>query len=180
MRKTKYKWFWVWDFEKEERWLNSMAAQGWALVSVSYCRYEFESCEPGSCAIRLEMLDAMPSSAEGLQYIGFVEETGAQYVGHVVRWAYFRKDVSKGAFNLYSDLDSRIRHVKRIQALLLPLAVCNICDLPLQVTNYIRNGYSGLLWCAAFVAAVTAMMGYGLYRVGAMRVALEKERQLRE
>ena len=25
-RKTIRKWFWVWDFEKEEDWLNEMAA----------------------------------------------------------------------------------------------------------------------------------------------------------
>jgi len=29
--KKVFRWFWVWDFEKEERWLNEMAAQGWAL-----------------------------------------------------------------------------------------------------------------------------------------------------
>ena len=27
-RKTVWKWFWVWDFEKEERWLNEMALAG--------------------------------------------------------------------------------------------------------------------------------------------------------
>ena len=63
MRTTQYRWFWAWDFEKEEKWLNQMAAQGWALVSVGYCRYEFEACEPGSCAVRLELLDSLPGSA---------------------------------------------------------------------------------------------------------------------
>jgi len=23
------KWFWVWDFDKEEQWLNTMAESGW-------------------------------------------------------------------------------------------------------------------------------------------------------
>ena len=41
MRLTKHRWYWVWEYEKEEQWLNQMAAQGWALVSVGYCRYEF-------------------------------------------------------------------------------------------------------------------------------------------
>ena len=27
-RKTVYKWFWVWEFEREERWLNAMAQSG--------------------------------------------------------------------------------------------------------------------------------------------------------
>jgi hypothetical protein len=33
-RKKIWKWFWVWDFEKEERWLNQMAMEGWVLVDV--------------------------------------------------------------------------------------------------------------------------------------------------
>jgi hypothetical protein len=53
--KTVHKWFWVWDFEKEERWLNEMALEGWALVAVGWCRYVFERCEPGAYMIRLEM-----------------------------------------------------------------------------------------------------------------------------
>ena len=51
--KTIRKWFWVWDFEKEERWLNDMAESGWALVSVGFCRYSFERCEPGEYIVRL-------------------------------------------------------------------------------------------------------------------------------
>ena len=30
-RKTVRKWFWAWDFEKEEEWLNDMAMSGWVL-----------------------------------------------------------------------------------------------------------------------------------------------------
>ena len=33
-RKTVKKWMWVWDFEKEEQWLNETAMNGWALCSV--------------------------------------------------------------------------------------------------------------------------------------------------
>ena len=53
--KTIRKWFWVWDFEKEERWLNEMAMNGWILVSVGWCRYTFQRCEPGAFTLRLEM-----------------------------------------------------------------------------------------------------------------------------
>ena len=28
------KWFWVWNFETEERWLNTMAQSGWVLTKV--------------------------------------------------------------------------------------------------------------------------------------------------
>ncbi len=45
-RKTLTRWFWVWQFEKEEDWLYEMAASGWVLESVGFCRYTFVRCEP--------------------------------------------------------------------------------------------------------------------------------------
>ena len=70
-RITERKWFWVWEFEKEERWLNEKALQGWALADVGFCRYTFERCEPGEYTIRLEMHPADQG------YIDFMAETGA-------------------------------------------------------------------------------------------------------
>ena len=42
-RKTIKKWFWVWDFEKEEDWLNEMAINGWVLESVGFCTYHLSA-----------------------------------------------------------------------------------------------------------------------------------------
>ena len=54
MKRIIYRWYWAWDFDKEEKWLNGMAAKGLCLVSVSFCRYVFEDCEPGEYNIRLQ------------------------------------------------------------------------------------------------------------------------------
>ena len=126
MRKTVRKWFWVWDFDKEEQWLNEMAAQGLALVGVGFCKYEFEACEPGEYQVRLELLENQPSHTESQKYIGFIEETGAEQVGRFLRWVYFRKKTADGPFDLFSDLASRIKHLKRITALILPISLVNL------------------------------------------------------
>ena len=60
MRQVIRKWFWAWEFDKEEQWLNDMAAQGKALVSARYATYEFEDSQPEEYAIRLEMLRNSP------------------------------------------------------------------------------------------------------------------------
>ena len=54
-RKTVHKWVWVWDFDKEERWLNQMAQSGWVLDSLGLCTYHFVRCQPGEYTVRLEM-----------------------------------------------------------------------------------------------------------------------------
>jgi hypothetical protein len=52
-------------------------------------------------------------------YISFMEETGAEYIGRCFQWQYFRKRSEFGRFDLFSDLDSRISHCGRIHRQLL-------------------------------------------------------------
>ena len=115
--------FWAWDFEKEEKWLNEFAKKGYALTDVGFCRYDFEPCDPGAYEYRLEFLEHFPSHKESADYIRFMEETGAEYIGSVQRWVYFRKAAQNGPFEIYSDANSKINHLKRIRMLLLCLVV---------------------------------------------------------
>ena len=119
-RMTVKKWIWVWDFDKEERWLNSMAQQGWVLDRVVFCRYEFVRCEPGEYIVRLEMRE----HDEG--YLSFMADTGAEYVGRMAKWIYFRRKTELGAFDIFSDLDSRLAHLKRISWMLRFLGIANL------------------------------------------------------
>ena len=54
-RNTVRKWWWIWNFDKEEQRLNAMAQSGWALNDVSFCTYRFTHCESGAYASRPEM-----------------------------------------------------------------------------------------------------------------------------
>lgn len=107
-KKTVFKLFFVWDFEKEERWLNEMAQEGWVLDNTGFSFYTFVRCEPGEYIIRLEM---NPSS----DYRAFVKELGAEYIGGCVNWVYFRRKAELGSFELLSDIDSRLTHLSRIE-----------------------------------------------------------------
>ena len=114
MRKVIHKLFWIWDFDKEEKWLNEMAAKGLALTSVGFCRYEFEDCVPGEFKFCLEFLKNKFSKIENEKYIEFLEETGAEHIGTFLRLGYFRKRAAEDNFKLFSDNTSRIKHLTRI------------------------------------------------------------------
>ena len=179
MRKTVRKWFWVWEFDKEEQWLNEMAAKGLALVGVGWCRYEFEECLPGEYQIRLELLENHPCHAESQQYIGFLEETGAEQVGSFMRWVYFRKKTADGSFDLYSDLESRISHLKRIIMLVLPISLAN---LAIGLTN-VGNAFSTGIWIAkvGYLNLIIGALGcVGAWKLTKMRKRLEEEAQIFE
>ena len=166
-RMTVKKWIWVWDFDKEERWLNSMAQQGWVLDRLGFCRYEFVRCEPGEYIVRLEMRE----HDEG--YLSFMADTGAEYVGRMVKWIYFRRKAELGAFDIFSDLDSRLEHLKKISWMLRFVGIANlVIGLANSINPYVPLGWVNLL-------AATLLM-YALGRIEGKKEALERDRLLIE
>ena len=166
-RKIVKKWIWVWDFDKEERWLNSMAQQGWVLDGLGFCRYEFVRCEPGEYIVRLEMRE----HDEG--YLSFMADTGAEYVGRMVKWIYFRRKAELGAFDIFSDLDSRLEHLKNISRTLRFVGIANLLiGLANSLNPVVDFGWVNLL-CAT-------LLMYALGRIEGKQEALENDRLLME
>ena len=166
-RMTVKKWIWVWDFDKEERWLNTMAQQGWVLDRLGFCRYEFVRCEPGEYIVRLEMRE----HDEG--YLSFMADTGAEYVGRMVKWIYFRRKAEFGPFDIFSDLDSRLEHLKKISWMLRFVGFANLLIGLVNTLNPVVNmGWINLL-CAT-------LLMYALGRIEGKEEALERDRLLME
>lgn len=180
MRRTIKKWFWIWDFDKEEKWLNEMASKGLALVAVDYGKYTFDECVPGEYNIRLELLENIASHAESQQYIKFLEETGVEYVGNIIRWAYFRNKTDNGEFNLYSDGGSRIKHLNRILLLIGIVCIAITCFGVSNLFMYWANrGHMNLL-VALLDVSVGLLMAYGFFSVFLKRKKLKREQNLFE
>lgn len=169
-RKTIRKWFWAWDFDKEEEWLENMARNGWVLDGVGFCTYHFIKTEPGEYSVRLQYL---PIAEENTDYTNLLEESGAERVGRMVQWVYYRKKTADGPFQLFSDLDSRITHLDKIAKLMLIVAVANLL---IGVVNS-HNPSISLGWINLLVASLVT---YGVGRIHGKKEALEKERLFRE
>lgn len=179
MRKIVHKLFWVWEFEKEEKWLNEMAAKGLCLIAVGFCRYEFEECEPGGYNIRLELLDNLPRSVEGERYLSFVEETGAECVGSYLRWVYFRKKTTDGTFDLFSDNTSRINYLNRIMNFVLILAALNFFAGCYNLWVFFTYNISiNVYGTVNLVLALLCIHGW--FKLYLMRNKLKKEKQVFE
>ena len=114
------------NYEKEEIWLNKMAADGWHCIDYVFGRYTFERGEPCQYTYRLQLLDYPPRHVESAAYLEFLEEVGIEMVASHLRWVYLRKKTADGPFELFSDRESRIAHYKRIIIMLLPLAIVNL------------------------------------------------------
>lgn len=149
MRKTMHKLFFVWEFDKEEKWLNEMAAKGLCLVSVGFCKYEFEDCIPGEYRICLQLLEKSPRNPEMQKYIEFLEQTGAEHIGSFTRWVYFRKKASDGDFELFSDNASRVKYLTGMLGFITLIVGLNLCigleNLALAIFLKQAGNYVGFL-----------------------------------
>ena len=136
-----------WDYEKEECWLNDMAAKGLALTDYSWGRYAFEETPRGTYLYRIELLENMPSHPESQAYLRFLEENGVEVVTSYMRWVYLRRNAADGPFDIYTDLDSKIRHYKRVLVLWNVMTgvewAAGACNLAVGIVNLEVGGRLG-------------------------------------
>lgn len=180
MRHTIYKWFWAWDFEKEEAWLNQMSAKGMQLIAVGLCKYIFEEELPDKYIYRLELLNNMPAHPESLSYIRFLEETGAEHIGSILRWVYFRKKAEDGAFDLYSDMDSRMKYYKRIISFFISVSLLNLSSFILNLVNSINFKNPISVLCFLLSLFIFIFLGIGTINLSSRVKRLQKEKVIRE
>ena len=164
--KVIHRWMWVWNFEKEERWLNTMAQSGWVLTKVGFCTYHFAPCQPGEYTIRLEM------HAPDRDYLQFMQDIGAEYVGRMVQWVYFRRKAELGQFDLFSDIDSKVEHLRKIGRTLSIIGGANLVIGLINSFNPTHIGWMNLL-CAT-------LLMYALGRIHGKMESLQNDRLLLE
>ncbi len=181
MRKSVIKFFGVWEYEREERWLNSMAAKGLTLVSMSFCNYLFEETDPSEYTIRLQLLKNSPKSVEGESYIKFVEETGATYLSSFKKWVYFKKAKSEGEFNLISDRGAIISQLSRIRNLLTFLIAALFVTIFTVVFHFKASVSTGqLIFLCVSYGGMISLLSVNLVRVMLKIKKVKKERSLFE
>ncbi len=164
------------SYEKEEAWLNKMAAKGLHCVDFFFGRYLFEKGSPGAYVYRIELLQYMPGHPEGAAYLEFLAESGIEVVASSLRWVYLRKKREDGPFDLFSDKASRLAHYKRVLQLLGVIAGINLLTgaihfAPLDEKIY----FTGIPNFVVFAILAIPLIGYGrrYYK-------LKKESRIRE
>ena len=184
MRKVIHKYYGAWNTQKEEAWLNRMAAQGLCLISYSFCRYEFEDCLPGEYEIRIQLLDNPCRHPESEHYISFLEETGAEQVGSYMRWAYFRKKTADGPFELFSDNQSRSQHLSNVIPFLAVLGGANLLvgagELFLYFYFYYNYFAPAFLVLGILNLCLGVLCTFGAFRLHRQKKRLKKEHTLFE
>lgn len=151
-QKTKFGWFTIPEWEKEEKWLREQHKNGWKLIKATPPGfYKFEQCEPEDVIYQLDY------NQEGMnhisEYIQMFRDCGWEYVTDMMGYAYFRKPASEMVENegIFCDDESKIEMIERVyKGRMLPLVVIFCCCIMPQLFMQSYN---------------TSEMGYGLFMV---------------
>lgn len=178
MKQVRYRWFWAWDFDREEKWLNAWAAEGQALVDAAGIRYVFEESALGAYEYRLELLEHTAGTPESVRYLRFLEEAGIECVGTFGRWAYLRRRSDGVPFSLFSDIDSKIAHLRRVKMLVLAVLVIQLAgalNLLMRLDHAQEMMPIAVVW-----AVVVVLVAFGFARIARKVRRLKRERAVRE
>lgn len=114
MKKTVYKRFALWQAEDEEKWLNSMSAEGWQLVKNGRFRYQFEQGKPNEYIYKLELLENDAAHQDSQSYISFLEDTGIEKIGECSNWIYLRRKTEDGPFEQSNSPVRKLKYALRL------------------------------------------------------------------
>ena len=119
---TRFKLFF--RFEKEEKWLEAMAQQGWLLYRKSFF-YRFQKVEPAARTIRMDYR-TFRSSKDFADYCAMFEDSGWQHIAGTKSSGeqYFVKIGAHSTEDIFSDSLSRAGRYKRLAEMwgALPIA----------------------------------------------------------
>lgn len=138
--KKQWKYFSIFNHEKEQDYLAEMHRNGWRFVRVTGLGvYHFERCEPQEVVYQLDY------NQEGLahktEYVQMFRDCGWEYIQDYAGYSYFRKAAAEmqGAEEIFCDDASRAAMMGRVfKGRLLPLvAIFTACLLPQFILNLV-------------------------------------------
>ncbi len=168
------------DMEKEEAWINEMAEKGFNFIDNIFIRYSFSEGVPNEFIYRIELLKNRPSHPLSMQYFKFLGETGVECVSTVGRWAYFRKKAADGPFDLYTNIDEKIKHYKRNIAYVSTILFFNLIILGVNLTIGFVKGLPGNVGISFSVLFFTGCLIKTIFHYWNKVKNLKEEQQVHE
>ena len=99
---------WFVDFDKEEKWLNDMAKEGWAFWHTNGIIYRFKQCKPGEFIYQIDFDEDKSKQGVG-DYVVFRKSCGDQFVHQWKRKIYWKRETASGPFEAENNVAAKLR-----------------------------------------------------------------------
>lgn len=115
MQKIVKKWFWAWNDDEEEKYLEEMASRGMMLESVMLGRYIFSEGEPKRIKYQLDFKGL--TNIDEDEYLQMYADSGWKCASRFGSWYYFAKEFNlsdEPDITIFNDNKSQIQKYIRI------------------------------------------------------------------
>ena len=154
--KKQFKYFTIFEYEKEEEYLREMHKDGWKFLKVTgFGKYHFEKCTPEDVIYQLDY------NQEGIknkdEYLQMFSDCGWEHLQEYAGYSYFRKPASEMQDDegIFCDEESKLRMMERVlRGRMTPLVIIFFCFLLPQLCMNTASGNYGL---AAFMGGIMAV-----------------------
>ena len=114
------RWFWAWQNDKEEKFLDNMSEYGRRLTQVSLGKYVFTKDDSGKVKYQIDFKGSTKTTET--EYIQFYEDSDWHVIGKPGPWYYFAReydDENEPDISIFNNNNSRMRKYRRIFLYLL-------------------------------------------------------------
>ena len=172
-KKKQFKWFTIFEYEKEQDYLREMHKSGWKFTKITGLgTYHFEKCIPQDVVYQLDY------NKDGLahkeSYLKMFDDCGWEYLQDFFGYSYFRKEVTENgtAEEIFCDEESKFQMMQRvIKGRMLPLLIIFLAVLLPQFIlnlfsyqNYLVAIFIGVLLVMYLSIFVTCFTKYNQYK----------------
>lgn len=162
---TRLRFFAVWQADKEIRWLEQMAREGWHLVRGGIL-FKFRKGAPAM--VRYQLDYRTETGAQLQEYLDLCRDAGWEYVYRFASWHYFRT-TDASAPDLHTDPASLADRYKRILALLALLLLVNMPFILTPRRSEPSHWITALTAFNVIRGILVITLGYGIIRI-ALRI----------
>lgn len=153
-----FKWWWAWEYEKIENWLESMEAGGLRLVEtrfdgVVFC---FEKCIPGKARYCIDYQSKLTP-----EYVAIINDDGWKMYQIGFGWYILRKEYEEEKPDLYTDFEGLIARSKALLAMVVIGLVIEIICIGNLAWNAVQDESTGLT--AATIIFSTAIIAFFMF-----------------
>lgn len=147
--------------EEMERYLNEMSREGWQCCEIVRDELRFVRGEQDEYTYRVQYFYES-RDGEKDDYLRTLGETGAALVGEYGEVLILRKKTADGAFELYSDLDSKITALEKrrshYRSGMIGALIMLLMWVEVNYRSISRNGFEGWLETQAPVNMVLTVL----------------------
>lgn len=168
--KTSFKSYAAWNYDKEERDLDSMSEQGWQLIKGGCFFSVFVRQQGIRYRHRIDYNpDVMHDPAEKGRYLELFEEQGWEFVGSTFNgWIYLKKQFIPGTpeeeYEIYTDFESLEGLLKRWKKLAYLVSALFFIQFALYVAQGSNYSFLSPIFIIIY-AAVFCWIQWGMHRL---------------